>query len=757
MYLSLSLPVFENERKEIFNFKNGDCQEAFFELIENSSALSKCFENDENIQEQSNKWLKKLNGFFQQSFRKIRMTKKQKPTKISTMFGKKSALKEKMKRVGNDDDLKKELDDLEVEIGNEIANDNRNKVMNTFQALSDTDVTTNVNGMWGLKRKIFPKNVEQLPTAKKNVENRIISSQNELKKLYLDTFKHRLRHRPMNNDLKYLETIKEELCKRRLVYASLNKSEKWDKIKLHKILSSLKKNKSRDAQGLINEIFKPSVAGADLENSLLQMFNKMKDEISFPEFMKFVNIVCIYKGKGEKMDLENDRGIFIVNVLKSIFMKMVWSDIYDTLDENMSDSNIGGRKKKSIRNHVFIINGIINNVIHGNADPIDVEIIDYRQSLNDLFESGIQDDNLALINAANDENYVAVQTPAGLTERVPINRIVMQGEVTGPGQCSNMVDTFGKECLQESKLLYTYKDELGVPPLGMVDDVLAVSRCGVEAVEMNAFLNQKTRIKKLQFGPKKCHKLHVGETLITCPDLYIDEWKLEKKDEMMTGIENLVDVQTSDHKIELKEDDKYLGDIISVDGKNAKNIAARAAKAQGIIKQLKNILDEMTFGKFIFEVAVVLRNSIFINGILTNLEASYGLSDSDIEELEKCDEQLLRAILECPSKTPKEMLYLELGVTPIRFIIMARRMMFYQYILHEDSESLIYKFYKLQAKKPVKDDWSLKIKEDLQTLEIKLTEENIQKLSIESFKKIVKAAIQKAAFNYLIKPRPDMT
>ena len=186
-----------------------------------------------------------------------------------------------------------------------------------------------------------------------------------------------------------------------------------------------------------------------------------------------------------------------------------------------------------------------------------------------------------------------------------------------------MVDTFGKECIRESKLLYTYKDEVGVPPLGMVDDVLTVSRCGVEAVEMNAFLNQKTRIKKLQFGPDKCHQLHVGEHRMTCPDLYLDEWKLQKKDELMTGIENLVDVQTSDHKIELKFDDKYPGNTFSVDGKNIKNIAARVSKAQGIIKLLKNIFEEMSFGNFIIEFAIILNNSIFIIGIMTNLEASY--------------------------------------------------------------------------------------------------------------------------------------
>ena len=126
------------------------------------------------------------------------------------------------------------------------------------------------------------------------------------------------------------------------------------------------------------------------------MFKKIKDEVSFPEFMEFVNIVGVYKGKGEKKDLNSERGIFIVNTIKSIFMKMVWRDVYEVLDKNMSDSNIGGRRNKNIRNHVFRINGIINEVINGKREPIDIEIVDYRQcfdsmwlseSINDLYES----------------------------------------------------------------------------------------------------------------------------------------------------------------------------------------------------------------------------------------------------------------------------------------------------------------------------------------------------------------------------------
>ena len=34
-----------------------------------------------------------------------------------------------------------------------------------------------------------------------------------------------------------------------------------------------------------------------------------------------------------------------MNIFRSIMMKMVYNDEYETIDSNMSDSNIGARKK----------------------------------------------------------------------------------------------------------------------------------------------------------------------------------------------------------------------------------------------------------------------------------------------------------------------------------------------------------------------------------------------------------------------------
>ena len=49
-----------------------------------------------------------------------------------------------------------------------------------------------------------------------------------------------------------------------------------DNTRLGKSSKVSKKNKSRDHEGLLNDIFRPEVIGEDLKNSLLKMFNKIK-------------------------------------------------------------------------------------------------------------------------------------------------------------------------------------------------------------------------------------------------------------------------------------------------------------------------------------------------------------------------------------------------------------------------------------------------------------------------------------------------
>ena len=262
------------------------------------------------------------------------------------------------------------------------------------------------------------------------------------------------------------------------------------------------------------------------------------------------------------------------------------------------------------------------------------------ECVNHLFEAGLADDKLALIYELNSVNQVAVKTPFGMTKRVKVEKIVLQGEVFGPLECSVTVDTFGKECMEEGKHLFMYRGTVGVPPLAMVDDVACPAYCGLDTVEVAAYINAKTNVKKLQFGVDKCHQLHFGGKKHLCPELYIDSWGLKKSDESKTGLDNLEDVHLGYYKIKDVNEDKYLGDIISVDGSNMKNVIERKNKSNGIIKQIGTILEEICYGKFHFEVAVMLRDSLLLNGILTNSEAWYNVKVEEVEILERCDENL---------------------------------------------------------------------------------------------------------------------
>ena len=110
----------------------------------------------------------------------------------------------------------------------------------------------------------------------------------------------------------------------------------------------------------------------------------------------------------------------------------------------------------------------------------------------------------------------------------------------------------------------------------------------------------------------------------------------------------------------------YLGDIVSSDGRQSKNVQARKNKSLGIINQIMEIMKSVFFGQYYFEVALVLRNSLLLSSILLNSEAWINLSDKDIRALEQADEMLLSRILESESNTSNTFKYLELGIYPFR-------------------------------------------------------------------------------------------
>ena len=174
-----------------------------------------------------------------------------------------------------------------------------------------------------------------------------------------------------------------------------------------------------------------------------------------------------------------------------------------------SDCDVGDRKKRTIRDNLFVVNRIIKSVVEKDAKPIDIEVIDISKScdslwlkecLIDLYEDGLTNNNLNLLYEGNIECFLALKTHNGHTQRIEINEIVMHGSVWGP-------------------LCYSYS-LISIPPLGMVDDELTISECGSAATLTNAIMNNFT---ESNFGIKKCNKIHVGNKKLVCEEIKVHD------------------------------------------------------------------------------------------------------------------------------------------------------------------------------------------------------------------------------------------
>ena len=132
---------------------------------------------------------------------------------------------------------------------------------------------------------------------------------------------------------------------------------------------------------------------------------------------------------------------------------------------------------------------------------------------------------------------------------------------------------------------------------------------------MNSFINAKTALKKLQFGPDKCHVLHIGKDhkdYLKVPH-YVEGWKVSEAEDFHTGVTTVEESYDGEHLMSAEGVEKYLGQIISSDSTNTRNIEFIRNKGIGITNKIVHTLSAVSAGKYHFEMAVIL--SKFISDI----------------------------------------------------------------------------------------------------------------------------------------------
>ena len=345
--------------------------------------------------------------------------------------------------------------------------------------------------------------------------------------------------------------------------------------------------------------------------------------------------------------------------MRNILDRLIYNDEYPKVDSYLSDCNVGGRKGRKVRDNIFALNAVMNSMSKGSKEPHDVQVYDLiqcfdsmwlQECINSLYEAGLDNDRLNLLYLSNASAQVAVKTAVGITDRKSIYNIVMQGTVWGNIFCVSLLDKLGKYFYNNPDLLHYYKESVPIPPLEMVDDVLAIQICGAKSLKINTAINTFMEAEKLSLSDKKCHVIHVGSKLENCKELKVHKNKMHES-----------------------KSEKYLEDTINSTGSQRSTVQGRKQKGFGMVSQIVAIVKKVPLGRWRMKSSMLLRNSMLINSMLFNSEAWHGIVKDDEQVLSRVDESLLRALLSAHSKTPKEALFLECGQIPIRFIWASRR------------------------------------------------------------------------------------
>ena len=624
----------------LFNLKNKKCQKIFKDVTSNNNKLSKVFDEVDDLDKATEIFMKKLNKAIHKCFKKIGQKKEKENTKYNKLYNRWKLLKKK-----DDPESRTEMELLEDELADEYFE----KVLKASNNIDVEDGANMTTELWKLKKQICTRNRDP-PTAMLNKDGNLVTDEDEIKQMALSEYKERLKNRPMKEGLKHVQVAKERLADNIMEKAKLNKTPPWDMKDIELVLGKLKKDKSRDPNGLANELFKVDAAGSDLKEAILKLMNRIKSEQKYPMCLELCNITSIWKLKGPRNQFSSYRGIFRVSIFRAILDRLIYNDEIENIDSNLTDSNVGARRKRNIRDNIFVLNAVINSQKKKHEEALDIQVYDVekcfdslwlKEVISCLYEAGLQNDKLPLLFLENRNAQVAVKTWGGISERASISEIIMQGSVWGSICCVALMDKLGKYVYEHKELQYYYKGLVGCPPLQMVDDILTLQTCS-KANTLNTVVNTFMELEKLTLSKSKCHKLHLGNKVRQCNDMKVHG-----------------------ETVQNSKTEKYLGDLICNNGSNKPNIAKRLSRGWGRVSDILAIVSEAPLGRWRIASGLVLRKSLLINSILFNSEAWHNLSQGQVEAFEKIDEALIRSLVIGHAKIPVPALYLECGQLPI--------------------------------------------------------------------------------------------
>ena len=394
-------------------------------------------------------------------------------------------------------------------------------------------------------------------------------------------------------------------------YDHLEINKEFTMVEMNKVLRSMKAGKAPGPDNITYEIIQH--AGTNLKNNILKMINYFWTKEDIPSKLRCLYIKSMYKGKGNMDELENQRGLFLSSIIIKFYEKLIMQRMYpETESHGFSKFQLGGRKNMSPTDQVFVLRAIQEHMIYMGKIYF-IEFCDLKKAfdkmilthvMNDIWDANIRGRIWRNILKINEKTNIIIKTPYGNTDKVNAQQILKQGSVLASTMAALLTDSSNKLIHNQ---LGTWYGEIKINNILFQDDIARIETSAKNLNAANKIFEVFQDLNGMLFHETKT--------------VFISNSKNSK-------------ISINNANISQKNAAKYLGDIISDDGKYDQTIEERKLNINGIIAEIKSIMYQAEEDLEI-TAAKQYHEGIIVTKLLYNSETWTNLTKTNTEQLEK--------------------------------------------------------------------------------------------------------------------------
>ena len=575
---------------------------------------------------------------------------------------------------------------------------------------------TKANAFWRHRANILGKHTkDEYDTL--DEEGNLISDPETAKEHIADFYENLYQARPAKaGEETRTEQIEKETEEIKETMKNLPKPEPIKKKELNKSIKKLKRGKACGPDNIPNEAI---IEANDTAREVLRhQLNKILQTSDIPNEWQHGEITRLYKGKGKKGQCSNERGITLASNIGKLFERIINERLKTKID--MTDAQAGGRAGSATTDHLLILSQAIKSATNAKKDAY-LGFLDVTKAydkawitaiMHILYNRGIDDSHWETVYKLNENLTAKLKTKYGHTRTINIKDSLRQGGVLAVLQYGIMMDQINQAIKQKNLGITIEGTDTQIPSLLWVDDVLIMAETKEELQEMLNVINDIAAKYHIEFGMPKSNIMKVAgkeEAIVMMP----------LGQQAMT--------QTTKYK--------YLGFTQTSKNNLQEHLKATRGKTIGAYQKMLQVAGDEKFKNIELQTIWELMETE-IAPIALNTAEVWNPTKIENQTHNKIMDDLIKRTLKVPMQTPRESLYIELGILDLEWRRKRNRINMEHRVNKKGSETT-----KTTMSANIKGGW----KEITEEINIKINTQNNTKGHInERINEAFKEAIEKS-------------